>query len=59
MTQQTTSKVKSTLSPLITPEDRVAVWEKARGMWRHRKPDPIAELKTMRQGWKRELPPLK
>ena len=37
-------------------EERGKIWEKARGMWKNRKPDPIKELKKMRKEWDRKLP---
>jgi hypothetical protein len=39
--------------PLISPKERLAIWEKARGLWKRRKPDPARELKKMRQEWTR------
>jgi len=42
---------KPKLYPLVNPERRLAVWEKARGMWKHRRPDPIRELKAIRGTW--------
>ena len=35
-------------------EDRGTIWEKARGMWKNRKPDPIKELQKLRKEWERE-----
>ena len=40
--------------PLVTPKERLAIWEKARGLWKHRDPDPVRELKKMRQEWTRK-----
>mgnify|MGYP001565824349 len=37
-------------------KDRLKIWEKAEGMWKHRKPDPIKELNKMRKEWDRKLP---
>jgi hypothetical protein len=28
------------LSPLMSGQERREIWEKARGMWKNRKPDP-------------------
>jgi len=36
-------------------QDRAAVWRRARGMWKNRQPDPIAELNTMREEWEERL----
>ena len=41
---------------LLTREERGKIWQKARGMWKDRKPDPIKELKKMRKEWERKLP---
>jgi len=40
--------------PLVTPKERLAIWEKARGLWKHRDPDPVGELKKIRQEWTRK-----
>jgi hypothetical protein len=37
-------------------EERLKLWEQARGMWKNRKPDPIKELRKMRKEWDRKLP---
>ena len=36
-------------------QERGKVWERARGMWKDRKPDPIKELNQMRQEWEQRL----
>lgn len=51
MAKRSQSQGKPKLYPLISPEQRLAVWEKARGMWKHRRPDPIRELKEIRGTW--------
>jgi hypothetical protein len=51
MAKRPQSHGKPKVYPLITPEQRLAVWEKARGMWKHRRPDPIRELKKIRGTW--------
>jgi hypothetical protein len=38
--------------PLITAKERLAVWEKARGVWKRRSSEPLQELKKMRATWK-------
>jgi len=44
-------------SPLIKKgEARLRIWEKAEGMWKDRKPDPIKELNKIRKEWDRKLP---
>jgi hypothetical protein len=47
------TKTKPGTYPLLGRRERLSVWEKARGMWKHRKPDPIKELTTMRREWER------
>jgi len=37
-------------------EERLKIWEKAEGMWEHRKPDPIKELNKIRKEMDRKLP---
>lgn len=41
---------------VLNREERGKIWQKARGMWKDRKPDPLKELKKMRQEWERKLP---
>lgn len=41
--------------PLITQGERMSVWEKGRGMWKHRNPAPDKELKGVRKEWERKL----
>ena len=33
--------------PLITTKERLAIWEKARGLWKGRVPEPIREPKKI------------
>jgi len=42
---------KENIYPLISPKERLLIWEKAKGMWKKRKPDPIKELEKMRKEW--------
>jgi len=60
---EVTNKVKiykpTKIYPLILPKKRLAIWEKVKGMWKNRKPDPIKELEKMRKEWERRLPSLK
>ena len=41
----------SRMYPLITTKERLAIWDKARGLWKGRVPEPIRELKEMRSSW--------
>jgi len=47
------TKTKPGLYPLLRRHERLSAWEKARGIWKHRRPDPIKELKAMRKEWER------
>jgi hypothetical protein len=40
--------------PLISPKERLALWEKARGAWKRRNPEPIRELNKMRGEWSKK-----
>jgi hypothetical protein len=53
----TTSPDTSKSSPLLTPAECLKLWQRFKGMWKNRTPDPIEELEKMRQEWDRELPP--
>lgn len=55
MRTKTITKVKSSHPRLISGRERLAIWEKVRGMWKNRKPDPIQELRKIRKGWNRKL----
>jgi hypothetical protein len=41
---------------VLNGEERGKIWEKARGMWKNRKPDPIKEHKKIRKELDRKLP---
>ena len=45
-----------TTFPLLTPEERLKLWQCHKGMWEGRSPDPAEELKKMREEWDREVP---
>ncbi|MBI3599525.1 MAG: hypothetical protein HY097_02655 [Nitrospinae bacterium] len=47
--------MKKHIYPLITPEERLMIWERARGIWKNRIPDPLQELKKMRKEWERKI----
>jgi hypothetical protein len=38
----------SRIYPIISGKERLAIWQKARGMWKKRGAIPIEELKKMR-----------
>ena len=51
------TKKPSTLYPaMLTREERLAVLQKLKGVWKNRKSDPIKELSKMRKEWERKLP---
>jgi hypothetical protein len=48
-----------TTSPLLTPEERLKLWKRFKGMWKDHTPDPIEELEQMRKEWDRDFPPVR
>ncbi|MFH1462313.1 MAG: hypothetical protein ABIG08_01250 [bacterium] len=44
--------------PLLNTKERLLLWKKMKGMWKHRQPDPNRELKQIRKEWERNLPSL-
>jgi hypothetical protein len=48
----------SRIYPIISGKERLAIWEKARGMWKRRAADPLQELKKMRASWVKKRSPL-
>jgi len=48
----------SRIYPIISGKERLAIWEKARGLWKKRSSDPIQELKIMRASWSKKSPSL-
>lgn len=48
----------SRIYPIISGKERLAIWEKARGMWKKRGSDPLQELKKMRGTWKKKRSPI-
>jgi hypothetical protein len=53
----TTPRDTPSTSPLLTPEERLKLWQRFKGMWKNRPPHSIEELEKMRKEWDRELPP--
>jgi hypothetical protein len=47
---------EGTHSIVLNGEERGKIWEKARGMWKNRKPDPMKEHKQIRKELDRKLP---
>jgi len=47
------SPIRSPL--LLNGQERLLLLRNIRGMWKHRKPDPIKELENMRREWDREI----
>ncbi len=43
---------------IIRGKERLAIWEKARGIWKKRGADPVQELKKMRAAWVKKRSPL-
>jgi len=39
-------------TPIVEKQkNRLKIWRKAKGLWKSRKPDPLKELKKMREDW--------
>jgi hypothetical protein len=55
--EPTTPRDTLMISPLLTPEDRLKLWQRFKGMWKNRTPDLVAELEKMRHEWDHDLPP--
>lgn len=53
MNTKTVTIQKEELYPLLDHRERRHIWERVRGMWKHRTPDPVRELKKMRKEWER------
>jgi len=53
-TKPTTSEGTNPI--VLHGEGRGKIWEKTRGMWKNRKPDPIKEHKKIRKELDRKLP---
>ncbi|MBU2578617.1 hypothetical protein KKA09_00655 [Patescibacteria group bacterium] len=45
-------EIPNYLYSLLEQKGRFLIWKKVKGMWKNRKPEPIKELKKMRQEWK-------
>ena len=43
-------------APLPTPEERLKLWQRFKGMWQNRTPDPVEDLEKIHKEWDRELP---
>ena len=58
MTRMTTKPhTEERVNPIVlNGEERGKIWEKARGMWKNRKPDPMKEHKKIRKELDRKLP---
>jgi len=39
---------------LISAKERLLIWQRAKGIWKHRKPNPEIELKKIRKEWERK-----
>jgi hypothetical protein len=49
-------KARAGVALIKKGQERLKIWERAEGMWEHRKPDPIKELNKMREEMDRKLP---
>jgi len=56
MNKKTIIRKSSIISPLLlSGQERLLLLRNIRGMWKHRKLDPIKELEKMRREWDREI----
>ena len=56
MDKKTITRKSSIRSPLLlSGQERLLLLRNIRGMWKHRKPDPIKELQKMRREWVSEI----
>ncbi len=39
--------------PLISVKERLLIWQKAKGIWKNRKPNPEIEMRKIRKEWER------
>ena len=46
-------------NPFMSAEERLAALEGIRELWKDRQPNPIKELEEIRNGWDRDLSPLR
>jgi hypothetical protein len=52
MDKKTITRKSRIISPvLLTGQERLVLLRNIRGMWKHRKPDPLQELEKMRREW--------
>jgi hypothetical protein len=45
--------------PFMTPQERLLLWRKIKGMWKGRKPDMMKEYIEIRKEFDRDLPPFR
>ena len=39
-----------------TPREILQIWQKARGIWKWKKPEPITYLRKLRREWENQTP---
>lgn len=47
---------RAKLSQLKRPREIWKIWERAKGIWAKKKPEPIKYLKKLRKEWERKFP---
>jgi hypothetical protein len=56
MNRKTITRKPATISPqLMTGQERLLLLRNIRGMWKHRKLNPIKEAEKIRSEWEREV----
>ncbi|MCD6500789.1 hypothetical protein J7K42_02105 [bacterium] len=53
--QKATTQPKTKLPRIQTPKEILKIWERARGIWKSKKLDPIRYLKKTRKEWEKIL----
>jgi len=54
--QKTITQPKNKILLDKTPREILQIWERARGIWKKKKPEPITYLKKLRKEWERKIP---
>ena len=49
------TKARATAALIKKGEERLKIWERAEGMWEHRKPNPSKELNKIRKEMDRKV----
>jgi len=56
MAKVANTALKTRTYPLLHPRERILIWKKFAGVWKHKKPEPIGILKKIRKEWEQSAP---